>query len=145
MNSILAMRALLLGLLTDAIAVGGSLEAPELGLFQNNVVFDPDLTVIGDLDEADYTGYAKEALTWDQPSVSDDGNLEMHASQATFRPTDAVTPNDIYGWFLVDAGGALIAGGNFDTAPLPMNNALDVIKVTLQLRPTAGGLASVIS
>lgn len=123
-----------LDLLELADVAAGSLAGAELHLYTNNLVFDPTTVVIGDLTEATFNTYAAVALTWDAPSVSDDGHAEIMSQQVTFRPTDALVPEDVYGFYVTDAGGDLIAGGTFDGGPLPMRSTLDVSKMTLVYR-----------
>jgi len=144
MTPFLQTQKMILDNLADAIA--GALADATLDLYQNNVVFDPVNSLIGDFDIADYTGYAQVDLTWAAASVADDGSVETQSNQATFRPTGTVATNNIYGYIVRNVGGDLIGGGYFDGAPLPMQSALDVIKMTVVYRPSGdGGYASVIS
>jgi len=144
MTPFLGTLAFAIAALADAIA--GEMDAATLDLYQNNLVFDPDTVVLGDLTVADYSGYAQVDLTWAAPSVSDDGNVETQSNQATFRPTGTVITNQIYGYYVKNAGGDLIGGGTFEGGPLPMESALDVIKLTVVARPSLmGGYGSVIS
>ena len=119
-----------LAVLADATtAVTGTFLATNvIDLFQNDVPFSPS-EPIGSYDLATYTGYAAEAVTWGAATVDDDGSVVIQGIVAEFRPTDAVTPNQIYGWLLRNAGGDILGGGNFNP-PLPMNNALDNIIMT---------------
>jgi len=143
MTPVLLTQAAMIAALTDYIA--GGLAGAEIHLFQNNLVFDPATTEIGDLDEATYVGYLAIALVFGVPSVSDDGNVESICTAQVWRPTNAVTPNDIYGFFIDDGAGVLLAGGYFDGAPLPMNSALDVIRTSPVLRLDNTGYVSTVS
>lgn len=129
--------------LADAIA--GGLAGAEIHLFQNNIVFDPSTVLIGDLTEATYVGYAAIALTFGVPSVSDDGAVESICTAQVWRPTNGVTPNDIYGFYIDDGAGVLLAGGTFDTGPLPMNSALDVINTVVRFRLDSTGMVSIVT
>lgn len=95
---------------------------------------------------ANYTGYAQGAVTWEVPSVADDGTVEVIGNFAVWRPTDAVTPNNIWGIFFRAAiGGALLFAGQFDGAPLPMANALQQIAITLRYRPATNSVVVTVS
>jgi hypothetical protein len=141
---VLFNQALQLSATGDVTAA--SLLACKIDLFQNNVVFNPLATVLSDLEVCNYTGYAQGTLTWDSASVADDGSVESHSNRITWRPTDSVNPNQAYGYYLTLAG-ALRGGGNFDSGPLPMTSALDVIMTTVVLRlgSLSNGYVSVIS
>lgn len=143
MTPTLLMRQLLITATANAIA--GALTGSEIHLFQNSIVFNPDTTLIGDLVEADYDGYAALALTWGAASVSDDGHVETIASAQTWRPTGGTTPNQIYGFYIDDGAGVLLAGGTFDEGPYPMNTALDVMRQTVVLRLDGTGYSTIVS
>src|SRR5262245_2379941 len=143
MTPVLLTQAALIDALTDWIA--GGLDGAEVHLFQNSILFDPTTTLIGDLDEANYGGYAAIAAVFGVPSVSDDGNVESILTAQVWRPTNSTTPNTIYGWYLTADGGALLAGGTFDTGGLPMNSALDVINTVIRLRLDSTGSVSIVS
>jgi Tfp pilus assembly major pilin PilA len=133
-------------LLAMADLIAGVLTGVKIHLYQNNTTYNPNVTTLLDLTEATYTGYAPVTLTWDAASVSDDGNVETHSNRVTWRPTDGVTPNDIYGYYITDtAGTALLGGGRFDGAPLPMHGALDVILTTVVFRFGNQGYVSLVS
>lgn len=138
-------QGLQLGILADATtAVTGTLlNTNVIDLFQNDIPFAPG-NVIGDYDLADYTGYAAEAITWSAATLSDDGQVETVGVTGEFRPTDGVTPNQIYGWLLRNAGGDILGGGNFNP-PLPMVSALDAILLTPRVRFTLGLAAGLVS
>jgi len=125
-------------------AVTGSLIGAQVGLFQNDIT--PLRTsVVGDFTQATYTGYALANVTWSAPSVSDGGDVELIGTVPEFRPDDAVTPNTVFGFLLVDGAGAYIMGARFDDPPLPMGSALDVIIVTVRVRIPSGGIASIVT
>lgn len=141
----LETQALELAILDAITAADAPLDAAVLHLYKNNLVFDPATVVIGDLETASYTGFTTPTLVWDVASVSDDGHAEVMAAQATFRPTSSVATNDIYGYYVVNAGGDLLFGGTFEGGPLPMNGVNDVIKLTVVYRLGSEGYASVVS
>jgi len=113
MTPVLMNQAFELLALADMIA-GTSLTGSLLCLYSNNVAFNPDTTVIGDLVECTFAGYTPggEALVFADPSVSDDGFVESAAAQIVFRATDAVTPETARGYFITNAGGDLLGAGS---------------------------------
>jgi len=132
-------------LLFLADVVAGDLTGALIHLYQNNLVFDPTTVVIGDLVDANYNTYAALVLAWGVPSVSDDGHVETIAAAQVWRPTDALAPNDIYGYYITTAGGVLLMGGFFEGGPFPMNSTLDVITTTVVFRLGQDGYVSVVT
>lgn len=116
------------------IAVTGMLTGATLNLFKND--FEPEYgSVIGDYVLADYVGFGAEAITWQAPSTSDDGQVEIVGVVGEFRPTNGVTPNDIFGVIAQDAGGGLLDAVRFPDGPYSMNSALDAILLVVRYRP----------
>jgi len=142
---LLATQVLDLDVAADVItAVTGALVTAEIELFTNN--FQPTRSsVIGDFDLPTYTGYAAEAVTWLAPSVSDDGQVEIIGTAGEFRPTDAVTPNTVYGMLVTDGVTKVHYAARFPDGPLPMEDALDAILLTLRARIPAAGICAVVS
>lgn len=128
-----AIAAYLLGLKADLYKTPIDLTTnPPLATFQAAI--------------ADYAGYAQGVVTWDTPSVSDDGTVEVIGTYDQFRPTDSVNPNGIWGvYFTAAIGGALVFFGQFDTAPLPMASALNQITITLRYRPADQSIVAYVS
>lgn len=95
---------------------------------------------------ATFTGYTAHVVTWDTPSVADDGTVEVLGSFVAWRPTDGVTPNVIWGVYITDGAGALLYfAGQFEDAPLPMGGALDQITIVMRYRPADKSLIVTIS
>jgi len=125
-------------------AVTGALIGAEVELFQNDV--NPTRgSVIADFDVATFAGYNAEAVQWLEPSRADDGNIEVVGTLQEFRPTDDVTPNTIFGFFVTDGGTEVLYAARFENAPLPMGSTLDSILLTLRARIPAGGMGSTVS
>lgn len=101
-------------------------------LFQNNLVVDQN-TLESALTEADYDGYAAEAITWHVASIDDTGTPELVSDQVIFRPTGTTTPNTVYGAYVKTAAGAYVAVGNTD-GPIPMNATTDELTLVLRWR-----------
>lgn len=137
-------QALELAVALGATGTDGTLDGAQVRLFVNDV--QPVRgSVVGDFTETNYTGHADEDITWLAPTVADDGHVEVIGTVGEFRPTDGVTPNVVYGAVILDSGGAVMMGGRFDDAPLPMNSALDNIVLTVRFRPFDGSIAVVVS
>lgn len=131
-----------------AADVAGYLAAMKVDLYQTDIdlaTFPPIATFTAEI--ANFTGYAQGVVTWDTPSVADDGTVEVLGAVPQWRPTDAVTPNNVYGIFCRAAagGGALLFTGRFDDAPEPMASALDQITITIRYRPADRSLCVVVS
>jgi len=127
-----------------ATDVGGTLAGAKVRLFINDALPVP-ASVVGDFDPATYTGHADKTITWLTPSIADDGHVEVIGTVPEFRPTDAVTPNTVFGAIIIDAGPVMLLGGRFDDAPLPMESALDSIVITVRYRPDDQSIAVVVS
>jgi hypothetical protein len=127
---------------TQHASAAGYLDLATVNLFQSPLVINEGLTVAAcHAAVATYTGYAAVVITWATPSVARDGSVEVISQAITFRPTDAVTPNVIYGVFILDTtGDFLYFAGNFDNAPLPMQNADQLIRCTVRYRPATNSL-----
>lgn len=125
-------------------AEDGPLDGAKIRLFTNDV--NPDFnSVEGDFEDTTYTGHADKAVTWLAPAVADDGAVEIPGSVAEFRPTDAVTPNDVFGALLINADGEPLAGGRFEDGPLPMQSAMDSILMMIRYRVQDGSAIIVLS
>lgn len=133
-----------LDVLTDITA--GFLDGALIYLYKSDTPATKNV-VLGDLTTANFTGAAGKAITWGAPTVNDLGDVEMVGTvAAAFKPTDAVTPNDIYGAYIRLAGPAdLVAIARFENAPLPMNSALDQLLPVIRVRLTQSGVIVVIS
>jgi len=112
-------------------------DSPEnlvLKLFKNDVTPD-ESTVIGDLTEADFTGYSSQTLTGSSWSAASSGATSY--AEQSFTSSADQTAQTVYGWYLERAtGGELVAADRFSSPPTIENNG-DVIKVTPTL--TAAG------
>lgn len=89
-------------LLQLAAIKAAMLDLGTLHLFQNDITPTP-LTVIGDLVEADFDGYAAVAITAFEAPFLDPQNLAtVYGILAMFQATGATTPNQIFGAYFVD-------------------------------------------
>lgn len=132
--------------LADTIA-GGPLLGLLVDLYQTPIAITP-LTPLATFLAAiaTFVGYAQGTVTWALPSVADSGEVEVVGSLATWRPTNSVTPNQIYGAYAsLAAGPTLALAGQFDTAPLPMVSNLDLIIATVRYRPSGTSMINYVS
>src|SRR6516164_9193450 len=88
-------------------AVAGPFESCYLLLFSGQPTLTAD-TLITDLTEAVYTGYARQAIgTLGAPYISSDGSAAQDSGVLQFQPTSSPTQTDyITGWALVSASTA---------------------------------------
>lgn len=130
-----------LAALTELIDTGNLLDGVKVGLFQND--FNPTtLTVLADLNPADFHGYAlSSAVVWGAPYYDQAGVPTVAGGQKQFTATTPLAGSQvIYGYYLVDgAGTTLIAAARFETPLniLVVGNAIIVVP-TLQLQSQAG-------
>lgn len=93
---------LLLAVLADLVGAGGQFDACILKLFQNDVIPTRD-SVLADLDEADFTGYADvNAVAFGTPYYDADGAGIVTAPSHEFVATGSTIANVIYGFYLTD-------------------------------------------
>lgn len=90
--------------------------------------------VIGDFTEANFTGYAAIALvaaSWNAAAVAAHLASASYTGVLTFTRTATGAVQNIYGWFLTDAGKTkLYACALFTGGPVPMANNGDQVSVT---------------
>ena len=103
------------GLQKAADAFLANLGALTLKLYKNDVT-PSAASVAGDFTEADFGGYTAKTLaanSWNAATVSSGVATATYAQQ-TF--TANATGAAVYGWFVVNSAGALIAAGRFGSA-----------------------------
>ncbi len=113
-----------------------------MDLFMNNVAINSE-TVAGDLTVAVFTGYTQQTLTTTPAPVTDLtlGGFSIYLPSNVFTCTTAPgSPVTIYGCYLREAGGDLIAAANF-TTPLTIQAIGDSVPLQVTLNFTAQGLA----
>lgn len=116
--------------LKTAMINGGNIR-----LFQNDLDPTPS-TVLGDLTEATYTGYAMIAVAaWNagytEPTT---GRGTIVTPLAQFQPTGSAVTNLIYGWYYTDADGDLVCCGRLSGAPIAMAGVGDAIPLFVKLQ-----------
>lgn len=97
--------------------------------------------------EAGFTGYAPIALggagfLWNGPLLNSQGQIVLESSAANFVATDAVTPQNIGGWWIENTATTVRRYGIFPI-PLPVIAAMQFINMTLVEAPGLPGYADV--
>lgn len=119
--------------LTVLTTAAGMLVGAELHLYQNDFTPTPGM-LIGDFDEADYSGYAEETVTWNAVTLNDAGQLEVVGQFGEFRPSSSLVTNAIWGCYLTAPLVGLVAAARFTNGPLPMVSTLSSILAVYRLR-----------
>lgn len=111
---------------------GGSFH---LRLFKNDVT--PDIeTELGDLVEADYSGYAAKTLGHPACDAAVDGDHKAwwRFPEETFLHNGGGVSNGVYGWYLTDhEDGQLFHARRFANAPIAMAVTGDPVAVTPEI------------
>jgi hypothetical protein len=99
----------------------GPLEACYLGLSVAPTPAYRFASLIADITEANYDGYARQEVVWYPPYVSTQGPVTVEGASLFFAPTDAVLAATITGVFLATApSGGLLLGGAPLAVPYPI-------------------------
>jgi hypothetical protein len=100
-----------------------TLNGYKIHLFKNNLT-PTDASVIGDFTEADFTGYASQNLTTFATAFLNGANQgETDAGLYTFTQSGSTTTNNIYGYYVTTAGGALVYSERNPNAPVAMTGS----------------------
>lgn len=111
----------------------------KIGLFQNNITPTP-ATALGDLTEPTYTGYAQQSiLNWGGVQTNPDGSVQtVCLNNFVFLPSDGVTPNTIYGAFVLDNALGLKGAVRFAN-PILFTGPTTGVALTIALQAAANG------
>ncbi|MGL4555272.1 MAG: hypothetical protein ACRC33_29245 [Gemmataceae bacterium] len=83
----------------------GTLDEAKVGLFSNEITPN-DLTVLADLTEAAYTGYAKKSVAaWGAAFLDENGKPRITAQSLQFNPTASTATDTVRGYFVTNAAG----------------------------------------
>ena len=112
------LEKLLAQLIDHAVAgpFSGVLDGLFLGLAQFPSTTLTPADGLSALTQADYNGYARQAVVWNGPYTDALGQQAIQSSALYFTPTDALKPNQITMMFLADA---LTAGNLILSEVLP--------------------------
>jgi hypothetical protein len=106
----------------------GNTPTLQIHLFDNALAAFNDFTVMSDVSECTFTGYAPVTPTWSPCGLS--GTVASStAGTANFTYGGAST-TVVYGFFITDAGGTVWYGGNLFPGPV----TLDPVTTTLQVQ-----------
>lgn len=133
-------KAILTAMLAAGVWGPGDME---VHLFKNDVTPTVE-TVVGDLDEADFDGYAAiTTLDMNTPTLANDGSYETVAKTTSiFTCTGDTTPNTVYGYYMKDKAGVYMGAERFDE-PQTMAKEDDSISFTISLEAALAGAAVV--
>lgn len=135
------MFGVLAAILADLIDTGNQLDGASIGLYKQGTV-QGGATVLADINEADFEGYARIPVSsWVGPASRAGGLPFVVSDDVAFQADDPlVTENEIAGWFLVKST-TLIAMGKFDENVI-VNRAGQLVLVRAEYGPnqnTEGG------
>lgn len=92
------------------------------GLYQAPTQQPTPATVMGNITECNFDGYARQAAVWFPTFLDVAGPQDLAAQNMHFAPTDALVPNTATGAFMATAssGGILLLAAQFASGvPLP--------------------------
>jgi hypothetical protein len=107
---------------TDAV-ITLLLDGCELALYKNN--YTPiNTSLLANFTECNFDGYARITLTgWPAAALDANNKAATALAAQTFTCTGAVTPNDVYGMFVVSGAGALMFAERNPSGPITINTA----------------------
>ena len=117
----------MLGLLVNKS--GYSVGNLSLRLFKSNTT-PAEADVAGTYTEATFTGYSAVTLVSADWTLTPGGPSSAACSQKTFTSSADQSAQDIYGYYITNAGGTLVAAERFTNGPYTIANNGDNIKVT---------------
>lgn len=118
MNAVVIPNTEWKDILDSLTAVAAPWNGAKVHLFKTNVTPSPGMA-LGDLVEADFTGYAASAaITWAPAGFLPDGTAAVAGDAKTFAVGATPTVlNTIYGWYVTDgAGTTLLFARKLDAA-----------------------------
>jgi hypothetical protein len=128
-------RAFLRSGLTEMVGANtagytGVLHNVKLGLAAAPFTPTPDL-LLASITEANYTSYARQTVAWGGAYDDGTGNPTVAAVPSLlFQPSDAASPNTIYGHFLTNVAGNLLLGAELFNAPFNLPDQFSAINDT---------------
>lgn len=99
----------------DLVAAATPYLGAKCKLFVNDITPSVD-NVLADFTEASFTGYAEQAITWDDAYI-DGGGLVTLPGDNNFFLCTAGDGELIYGYYVVGAGGEFLGAARLDDAP----------------------------
>lgn len=116
----------------DDLMEGRYLNA-KIKLYKNDITPD-EASELADFTEADFSGYAEQALVLDGTAAIVGGKAQQDFDPAVFAHDGGATPNDLYGYFVVDSSETdLLWAERYAGAPGVINTAGQTYTVVPQL------------
>lgn len=106
--------------------------AVSLHLFSNDYLATRN-SVLGDFVECDFSGYADQAPAWD-PAIQNGVEDVALAPALTFTAGAGITPQSVYGYFVLDDNGDLGWGETFEGGPTVMASEGQELKIFPKLK-----------
>jgi hypothetical protein len=98
-------------------------------LYKNNYTPVPGSTKFSFTD-CDYSGYIAQGMSNPTvPLVDINGRAVTQWDTLTFAHNGGATPNNVYGYYIVNSGNGLVWAERFAAAPINMSTALDQIAI----------------
>jgi hypothetical protein len=100
-------------------------------LFKNDETIDGD-TALGDLTEADFSGYSAATVAQGTSSATGGVATNVLTPESPFEHDGGATANDIYGYYVTDASATVLYfAERFGDAPIDMASNGDLITVVV--------------
>lgn len=116
-------QSLAKAVLEALIAEDGLLDGVVIKLFQNNVTPGPDATP-ATFTVADFEGYANSSeVTWGTVFHADSSEVQVWGDVKEFVATGDDPSNNIYGWYMTNAGGTVLKAWERFDEPVPVAEA----------------------
>lgn len=109
-----------------------NMPTPKLHLFKNDAEIDAE-TVLSDLTEADFSGYASQAITWSTTYTDPaSGPGASDISTLTFSHNGGGTANTVYGWYMTmnDGTERLLAAVKYPSSK-SFSSAVDIQEIDI--------------
>lgn len=103
------------------LAYGAGLSSMKLRLFSNNHTV-TDATILSDLTECSFTGYAAQSPSWTTPAnVANVAQTQSGTRTFTYSGGSTTT---VYGYYLTDSGGTVLLGAETFTSPVTLSTII---------------------
>lgn len=114
-----------------AAGVAGPLNGSKMLLFTNTPAINK-FTTLAALTEATYTGYARQTLVWSAARLDPTARVATFTALINWQPTDAVTPNTITGYAIVDSTGLILYAMELFVTPVGLATALSYLGIVAE-------------
>jgi hypothetical protein len=116
----------------DMLVNGDTFTDVRLRLYKNNLTPDQD-TVYIDLDEATFPGYAEQTPSFGAASIVSHKGKIVDTSARSFVWSGSASPENIYGYYVVDIGTFAVLWVQRFSSPQVMSSNGDTITITAAL------------